>query len=361
MEATIVFVIFFFIVGGVTWLLYEKAKKDPELKGLEPGVLLARAVIKYNFTYLLGLQLAALIVEAALLGSVQDLRTNISVRMSLHMIIAAISLVGAFGLSKYAGMFFNAFNPANKMSVGTQMGIIATTGTLAFVMWFLAIGSPIVNMLAMANAVHNVGQLECFWVMLKVKFWGLDPSFLVGVIQENHYPPDFSPFANLHPAMMSSCMITIFHILVIFVEIVLALLLILTRKGIQHAVLGQMFDVPVVEKEEKEDKKEDEDKKEKKEKKVKAHDHITKALTFLGIPDVSKWADLILPYYTKLPDIEKGPKYSELVKATLDIDTINGGKATTMDNKTKTQLQIEVRTILENFTNKAVTLPRGKN
>jgi hypothetical protein len=370
-ESTIVFVAFFVCVGLLTYYLYKQAQKDPKLKGLEPAALLARAIIKYNFTYLIGLQLSALIAEAALLGSVQDEKTNVTVRMSVHLIAAAISTVGAFGLAKAIGEFVSVF--VIPRPIGVRMGLGSTILVIILISFIFAVGAPIVNMLAMANAVHNTGQLECFWVMMKVKMGFLHPSFLTAVIAENRYPPTFSPFANLHSAMMSSVIITTFHLLLTIYEVVLALKLSLTKEGIQHALNTDMFDVPAEKKEEKkEDKKEDkkdEDKKddEKKDndpKKVnkKATDQITTALEFLGIDKPQVWMDKILPYYIKMDDAAKTKAFAGIVEINMGIKTLESGKPATHKGITKPQLQVQIRETLQGWTKDAITLPsKSKN
>ena len=365
-ESTIVFVAFFVCVGFLTYYLYKQAQKDPKLKGLEPAALLARAIIKYNFTYLIGLQLSALIAEAALLGSVQDEKTNVTVRMSVHLIAAAISTVGAFGLAKAIGEFVSVF--VIPRPVGVRLGLASTIFVIIIISFIFAIGAPIVNMLAMANAVHNTGQLECFWVMMKVKMGFLHPSFLTAVIAENRYPPTFSPFANLHSAMMSSVIITTFHLLLTIYEVVLALKLSLTKEGIQHALNTDMFDVPAEQKKDdkKEDKKEDKKDEKKDEKKddddpkkanKKATDQITMAIEFLGIDKSQAWLEKIVPFYIKMDDAARTKAFANLVEINMGIKTIQSGKSTTQKGVTKPQLQHQIRELLQGWTNDSITLP----
>lgn len=358
MEATLVFVAFFAAVGFMTYYLYITGQKDPKLKGLEPGVLLARVIIKYNFTYLIGLQLAALVSEAALLGSVRDLKTNVTVRMTVHVIAAAISIVGAFGMSKYWGEFFKSF--MQKMPFGQRLGLISVTLILAFLSLIMAVGAPIVNMLAMANAVHNTAQFDCFQAMIQVKLGMAHPSYLAHVIAENRFPPEFSPFANLHSSMISSLIITTFHLLLVFMEIILALKLMLTREGIQHAAFGETFDVPPPKDDDKskDDKPKDDEKD--KENKKRVTDQLTAALTYTGVPDVVKWAEQILPHYLKMEDKERGPKYAALTKGVLGIEQLKD-RNTTADGKNKEQLKDHLRTVLEDMANHAITLPKAKN
>jgi hypothetical protein len=345
--------------------MYSVAKNDPELQGLEPAALLGKSFIKYNLTYLMGLQLCALIAEAALLGSVVDEKTNVAVRMFLHLVMAAISTISAFGLSKAFGEFVYSFVMIPKRPVGITIGLMFSTAVLTFIAFFFAIGAPIFNMLALANALHNTVQLDVFMAALQVQI-GLEPqAYLDYIIKINHLPEDYAPFASLHSGMVSSLGITLFHLILTFWEIVYTLKLALESKSLLDSILNRTIGLDDKDGKENKDGKKDK-KKEKKEKTAEGKSQIEDLLKFIGLSDkdVTAWVDKLLIYLDEATHDGKivSQRVVNLGGLHFQMDSLsnNGGKKTA-DGTTPEKLVEKIRKEFEqNWASSSITLPKPK-
>jgi len=360
-ESTIIFAIFGVGMALLMWRMYHVAKDDPELAGLEPAALLGKSFIKYNLTYLMGLQLCALIAEAALLGSVVDEKTNVAVRMFLHLVMAAISTVGAFGLAKFFGEFVYVFVAWPKRAPGVSIGLMMSNFVLTAIAFFFAIGAPIFNMLALANALHNTVQLDVFMAALQVELGFKPLAYLTYIIQLNGLPANYAPFASLHSGMVSSLGITFFHLILTFWEIVYTLKLALESKSLLDTILNRTVGLDDKEKKKKEDKKED---KEDKGKKIDGRVQIEAALGFLKLDskDVAKWTENLLEYLDVATHDQKAVATRTATIAALhfQIKSLDRGKKTA-DNRTPEKLADDIRKELEGWTNNSITLPKAKN
>lgn len=362
-ESTIIFAIFGIGMALLMWRMYHVAKADPELAGLEPAALLGKSFIKYNLTYLMGLQLCALIAEAALLGSVVDEKTNVAVRMFLHLVMAAISTVGAFGLAKFFGEFVYTITQFPKRPVGISLGLLSSTFMLTAIAFFFAIGAPIFNMLALANALHNTVQLDVFMAALKVEIGMRPQAYLDYVIVLNRLPADYAPFASLHSGMVSSLGITFFHLILTFWEIVYTLKLALESKSLLDTILNR-----TIGKDDKKDKDKDKDKKDEKpkDKKLDGKVQIEGLLAFLKMSDkdVTTWVDKLLVY---IDTNTQDPKVATARAAALgalhfQMKSLDKTPNKTADGRTPQKLGEDIRKEFEQtWAGNAITLPKPKN
>lgn len=367
-ESTIIFIIFGVGMSLLMWRMYHVAKADPELAGYEPAVLLGKSFIKYNLTYLMGLQLCALIAEAALLGSVVDERTNVAVRMFLHLVVAAISTVGAFGLAKFFGEFVFSLTQMTKRSPGVTAGLIMSTLSLTFLAFFFAIGAPIYNMLALANALHNTVQLDVFMAALQVKL-GFEPdAYLTYVIAKNRLPLDYAPFASLHSAMVSSLGITFFHLILTAWEILYTLKLSLESKPLLDDILNRTIGKDGKDKEKDKDKSKDKEKdkdKGKDDKKIDGKIQIEGLLSFLKIPDkdIENWVNKLLVYIdvnTQDPKVATS-RAANLGALHFQMKSLEKTPKKTADGRAPDKLAEDIRKEFEvNWANNALTLPKPK-
>lgn len=361
-ESTVIFAIFGVGMALLMWRMYHVAKDDPELKGLEPAALLGKSFIKYNLTYLMGLQLCALIAEAALLGSVVDEKTNVAVRMFLHLVMAAISTVGAFGLAKFFGEFVYVFVAWPTRNVGISLGLMMSNFVLTIIAFFFAVGAPIFNMLALANALHNTVQLDVFMASLQVELGFKPLAYLTYIIKINGLPENYAPFASLHSGMVSSLGITFFHLILTFWEIVYTLKLALESKSLLDTILNRTAGL-------KDEKDKDKDKSKEKEKdkdkpKVDGKVQLEGVLAFLRLDnkDVEKWTEKLLTYLDVATHDQKtvATRTATIASLHFQVKSLDKGKKTT-DNRTPEKLAEDIRKELENWTGNSVTLPKAKN
>lgn len=324
-EATVFFCIFALVIGLFGYFGYRKAKKDPQNAGLEPGAILIKSFINYSLTYFIGLQLAAMISEAALLGSVQDKDINVAARMTVHVVMAIISAFGAFAMTKYFGSLVSVL--IQKRPFGVKIGLVSLLLTLSFISLGFTIGAPLYNLSAMANSLHQTTQLELFWDAVKVSLGWQPEAYLAYKIRINHLPEDYAPFASLHSGMVTSIGITVFHIMLTIWECLVSLMLALTHQGLRHAVMADLFDVKVDSGDSKgDDKGKKEGEKDKKDEEKDKHNPKDKSaieglLKAYGIEDkkLESWVNTLLELtYDKAknkPNVERHVKIIELNEA----------------------------------------------
>lgn len=361
-ESTIIFIIFGVGMALLMWRMYHVAKSDPELQGLEPAALLGKSFIKYNLTYLMGLQLCALISEAALLGSVVDEKTNVAVRMFLHLVMAGISTIATFGLVKSFGEFVYALTQFNTRPVGQSLGLIFANAFLTLIGVFFAMGAPIYNMLALANALQNTVQLDVFLAALQVQLGWEPQAYLDYTIRVNRLPVDYAPFASLHSAMVSSLGITFFHLILTCWEIVYTLKLALESKSLLDTILNRTLGVK--DGKEKEKEKGKEKGKDKKENKKDGKSQLEGVLKFVGLSekDVDKWTEKLLLYIDESTNDQKvvAERIVRLGALHFQVDSLNTGNSKkSADGSTPEKLAETIRKEFESvWSNNAITLPK---
>jgi hypothetical protein len=246
-EATTFFVVTILSMAAALGFFFYRAKKDPQNKNLEPGAVLIKFFITYPLTVFITLQLIAMISEAALLASIQDKDINVTARMTVHMFLAVVGGLGAFVMTKYLGSVISVFFIKEPMP--KKIGLFLGSSMLALISLFFTIGSPIFNLHAMAHSLKQTAELEIFltslWVML-----GIDhPNHLTFLLSKHHLPLDYSPFQNLHSGVVTSLALSTTHLLITLWEVLVTLTLAIKNDGIQHAILGEFFNVPPVKEE----------------------------------------------------------------------------------------------------------------
>lgn len=262
-EATIFFAITIVAMVAMMGFGWYKARQNPENKGLEPGAILIKFILKYPLTLFISLQLIAMVSEAALLASIQEKDLNVSARMTVHMFIALVSALGAFMMTKYIGSFVSVW--FLKEPPAKKFGLIVTSLFLALISLLFTIGSPIFNLYAMAGSLKQGVQLEIYMNSVWASMGLVPDKYVAYLLAKNHLPADYSPWQNLHPGVMTALALSTAHLLITFWETLVALTLALKNDGIHHAILGEFFDSPPRAEEKKKEEKKDEKKEEKKE------------------------------------------------------------------------------------------------
>jgi hypothetical protein len=359
LEATIFFVIFAVIIGAVSYYALKKARKDPENAGLEPGALLVKSFIKYSLTYFIGLQFGAMVSEAALLASVQEPDINVAARMTVHMVMALISALAAFALTKYFGAFVSAL--ISPRPFGVRAGLVVSLFFLSLISLLFTVGAPLYNLAAMTNSLKQSAQLEVWWAGFQVAFNMAPQSYLDYKIALNHLPKDYAPFASLHSGIVTSLGITSFHILVTLWEALTALMLALTNQTMAHAVLGDFFDIKRGDDAKDDDKNKDKDKDKDKDKKddddkdkaniKKAKETLSVLFEFCGISKVDDWVTKVLPHFYKPKDDNNVKRVAQSQTLRLEIEKLPAGKS-------RDQLIQKIHEAVSDWSNGGLHLPK---
>jgi hypothetical protein len=359
LEATFIYIMVAGLLGVVSYFGYQKAKKDPENAGLEPGVILVRSFIKYSLTYFIVFQASAMLAEAALLGSVQEENMNVAARMGSHIAMAMVGAFGAFAMTKYFGSFISVIT--TKRPLGIWLGLASTTFMLSGVSLVLTIGSPIYNLMAMTNALHQGVQLEVWWASFQVGLGFKPQAYLDYVIALNKLPANYAPYDSLKTGMVTSLGLTAFHILITFWEILTVLMLALTHKGVNHALLGNLFDLvvdaPAKDSKAKDDAKDKKPKDDITEEARKAKDLIGKLLTYAELDKdvVASFSEKLFPYIH-----DKSTQQNTVANLAEAMDLlVKYESARNSSPQAKAGLRTQFQALVTKWTKGGLTLPKA--
>lgn len=365
-EATTFFAITIVAMVAMMGFGWYKARQNPENKGLEPGAILIKFILKYPLTLFISLQLIAMISEAALLASIQEKDLNVSARMTVHMFIALVSALGAFMMTKNIGAFVSAW--FLKEPIAKKFGFIVTSLFLALISLLFTIGSPIFNLYAMAGSLKQGVQLEIYLNSVWASMGLVPEKYVAYLLAKNHLPTDYSPWQNLHPGVMTALALSTAHLLITFWETLVALTLALKNDGIHHAILGEFFDAPPREEKPKdkpkeapkkeEEKKEEEKKEEKKDEKQdekNLREHLTKLLGYYGLKDdkVADFTNKLVPFvFTK----DSTTTVGNVAKITNLVYQFANAKK---ENRNVDKLKEDTQKLINELSNKTLTLPKN--
>jgi len=341
---------------------WYKARQNPENKGLEPGAILIKFILKYPLTLFISLQLIAMVSEAALLASIQEKDLNVSARMTVHMFIALVSALGAFMMTKNIGAFVSAW--FLKEPIAKKFGFIVTSLFLALISLLFTIGSPIFNLYAMAGSLKQGVQLEIYLNSVWASMGLVPDKYVAYLLAKNHLPQDYSPWQSLHPGVMTALALSTAHLLITFWETLVALTLALKNDGIHHAILGEFFDSPprqedvkkeVKKEEKKEEEKKEEKKDEPKEDEKKLKDALKRLFTNYGLKEdkINDFTIKLVPFvFTK----DSGTTVANVAKITNLVHQFENIKKSggNMD-----KLKEDTQKLVSELSNKQLTLPKN--
>lgn len=362
-EATTFFAITIVAMVAMMGFGWYKARQNPENKGLEPGAILIKFILKYPLTLFISLQLIAMISEAALLASIQEKDLNVSARMTVHMFIALVSALGAFMMTKYIGQFVSVW--FLKEPPAKKFGLIVTSLFLALISLLFTVGSPIFNLYAMAGSLKQGVQLDIYLNSVWASMGLVPEKYVVYLLAKNHLPTDYSPWQNLHPGVMTALALSTAHLLITIWETLVALTLALKNDGIHHAILGEFFDSPPREEKPKDDKKKEEPKKEEPKKEEpkkddvnesKVKDLVTQMLSFYGVKDEKRdeFAKKLVPYIFDAKDTTGSVgKIAKITDITTRFET------TKKSNGNTEPLKGQIADLVKEWTKGSVTLPKN--
>ena len=346
---------------------WYKARQNPENKGLEPGAILIKFILKYPLTLFISLQLIAMISEAALLASIQEKDLNVSARMTVHMFIALVSALGAFMMTKNIGAFVSAW--FLKEPIAKKFGLIVTSLFLALISLLFTIGSPIFNLYAMAGSLKQGVQLDIYLNSVAASMGLVPEKYVAYLLAKNHLPQDYSPWQNLHPGVMTALAINVVHLLITFWETLVALSLALKNDGIHHAILGEFFDAPPreekpkdkpkeapkKEEEKKEEEKKEEKKEEPKEDEKKLKDALKKLFTNYGLKEdkINDFTTKLVPFVFTKDSASTVANVAKITNLVHQFDNIkkSGGNVD--------KLREDTQKLVSELSNKQLTLPKN--
>lgn len=365
-EATTFFAITIITMVAMMGFGWYKARQNPENKGLEPGAILIKFILKYPLTLFISLQLIAMVSEAALLASIQEKDLNVSARMTVHMFIALVSALGAFMMTKYIGSFVSVW--FLKEPPAKKFGLIVTSLFLALISLLFTIGSPIFNLYAMAGSLKQGVQLEIYMNSVWASMGLVPDKYVAYLLAKNHLPQDYSPWQNLHPGVMTALALSTAHLLITFWETLVALTLALKNDGIHHAILGEFFDSPPREEagkkevKKEEGKKEEEKKEQKEEKKEepkedekKLKDALKKLFTNYGLKEdkINDFTTKLVPFVFTKDSASTVANVAKITNLVHQFDNIkkSGGNVD--------KLREDTQKLVSELSNKQLTLPKN--
>lgn len=232
-------VLFLVALAAFIWIIWKVAK-DPKNANREIGFTLIRLGVTYNLSALLLLQLMANLAEAGIVGSLQHEGINVGARMWAHLVIAVAGIIAALTWIKATREFFASF--VLDVHWGKRLALVCLTFMIAAIAFVGSIAAPLANMFAVANAANQTVQLDLFVASLQYDLFG-NPAYLeklaiVGL------PLTYSPWGALKNEMVTSILLTSFHMLITIWDVLLALKLSLTKTDMEDAFDTDLVDTP---------------------------------------------------------------------------------------------------------------------
>lgn len=216
-----------------------KMTKSPENEGKEPGRVLLRIGITYTLTILILIQIFLNIVEAGIVGSLQDPGINTGARMGGHFLIAAGGILGALTwIKSFREMIMAPYmkEPDGKDAHwGKRFAYFMVCLVLMLMGVFFSIAAPVANMWVLANAVHNTRELSIFLSFANYKFGGGSLINYQMALVENGASSSYSPWGGLAGVMVFSVVVTCAHMFICIWEVVFALKLSITKSDMSAA------------------------------------------------------------------------------------------------------------------------------
>lgn len=255
------------LFGWIGWLATR-----PENKNTQWGVALIQDLVRKHVSYLMGFVLTTNLASAGIAAAIAGEHSNPAARMVTHFAIFAVSVFGAFSLLPS----WRLATTSEKILVGRRIARI-----VAFIIMFgFAIFAPIANMYLIAHSLHQIPQLNLFF--MSISPFTSDTVYLSALINSGIELPSniraYSPFQGMETILAAEIIVLVLGMAVLFVEV-------LTAPDNHVKTEPQILE----EKAEKDEKDEEKDEKKKEKKKEKEPENalssnISKIIAFCGLP-----------------------------------------------------------------------------
>lgn len=224
--------LFLIALGAFIWVII-KIYKDPNNANREIGFTLMRLGVTYNLSALLLLQLIANLAEAGIVGSLQTPGSSTAPNMIAHNVIALAGIIAALTWIKATREFFVAL--VSDYHWGKKLALVCLTASIAFLAFLGSIAAPLANMATVANLTHQSTQLNLFFLSVRYDLFD-NPAYLAE-LSKLGLPITYSPWSALRGEMVTSLVLTAFHMFITVWDVMLALKLSLTKEE-----MGSAFD-----------------------------------------------------------------------------------------------------------------------
>lgn len=353
----------------------------------EPGRVLIRLGINYTLSFIILIQIFLNIVEAGIVGSMQDANVNTAARMGGHFLIALLGILGALTWVKMFKLTISAtmLREGDELAHGgKRFALFMVCFALMIIGLIALIGAPIANMYTLANATHNTRQLHLFLT------WALDDrtTYMLALVEAGA-SPKYNPWDGLAGVMVFSVVLTITHMVVCVWEVFYALFLSMTKSDMTQAFEQDLYaDRKQDDKEgsskkkkkggagndEEDDEEEDDDEEEKnggdnggsKKKKKAQHEILDKIWTWMGMDTATaaKWTDNVYPLMNKngngdkeQANVEFASSLSEIHRKIAHFEAKGHGPK----KETDKEIVTELKNLIFKRSNRKLTLPGRKN
>lgn len=372
--------IFVLAVGAMIYATISLSK-DPKNAGQEPGRIFLRIGITYTLSWLIVGQIFLNMVEAGIVGSIQDPGINTAARMGGHFLIAGFGILGALTWIKSFREMIAALyivDKDGKKAPGSHRYPLALICFILMLMGFVAsIAAPLANMYVLANATHNVRELGIFIAAIKESMGIISLNSYLLVLAEAGAKPSYSPLGGLAGVMLFSIIVTFTHMFVCFWEVLFALKLSMTKDDMTKAFETDIYADKVPKEKgkdgkdkdkggkDKDEEGDDEDKAEKdKKKKGSQHKILEGIFKFMGMSeeDSEKWGDRVYPLLTEagggtVQDTATfSANMSELWRKIQHFESKGEGPK----KETAEMLESELRKLVSDRSKKKLSVPRRK-
>lgn len=356
-------VLFLLALAAFVWIIW-KISKDPKNANREIGYTLIKMGVTYNLSALLLLQLMANLAEAGIVGSLQHAGINVGARMWAHLVIAVAGIIAALTWIKAFREFFAAF--VLDVHWGRKLALILITAMVAFIAFVGSIAAPLANMFAVANAAQQSTQLDLFFAYLRWEYFG-NPAYLeklsvVGL------PLTYSAWGALKNEMVTSILLTSFHMLITVWDVLLALKLSLTKADMEDAFSTDFEDKqPEAEKSKEKDKKKaggkDEEEDKEKQKKSTTASYIEQIITAvwpaMEEKTVEYWISEIVKLAAKGSHTEQGQFAVQISDYHKAVTALKEG-GTSREYKTMEAVAISLKDLVSKNSGGKLTMPKWK-
>lgn len=251
----------------------SKLMRDPTNKGKEIGLIFSELIVKYPMSWFFMFLALLNLSEAILAAGFAASEVSPLARMLTHSTMAALSIFAGLVWTKEITGLADAFKQRSFWDVLISLGLVLITTVLS-------LGTPLLNLIVIANNLQQVEQLNLFFHRVFVLFGLMSTRSFMAELYSLGLPLNYNPLVSTSGVLIASIGVTFFHILLVCWETLK--LARSKRESTKHALTNDLGGDP---KDKDKDKSKDGDKDKSKDKDTPFEEIISKILKFVGLSD----------------------------------------------------------------------------
>ena len=195
-----IFLALLFVAGVL--ILIIKMMRDPKNKGKEFGQIVLEMVLLYPKSIFLGMLLWFGIAEAFLAASSDHSDVSPIARMMTHSGMAILAFFAGTVWIKEMTELGEALKSRNAWDIVISLGLVLITSGLT-------IGTPVANLIVIANNLGETDALVLFWHRVQVACGLRSIRVYMAELYSMGKPLDYNALSGLSGAMLASVFVTV--------------------------------------------------------------------------------------------------------------------------------------------------------